>query len=374
MPAPVPLPLRRRILEYQQRGLSPAAIARRLNVAERTVRALCLRFRTHGAAAVGPCYRAPAPPAPSQAIQQALLLHAQHPTWGAPYLLLQLRAQHPNLADLPSARTLQRWFARNKQPPAPAGRKPTMPYTLARQPHEVWEMDAVEQLPIQSGQQVSWLRWVDELTGAVLGTEVFPPCHLRPGSLDRGAAGIAAAIWPLGFAPVPARRQRRTLGKLQRPADIVCFVGGRYGRTLALESTTMPAAEPQDRALAGDRQALGGAGHLPDAGRVAGASGRSGSNAARGIRDDCGSQSVGIVPGAPALETGLRAWPGSKGLEPGPRGRPPGRVPRRATGRAGWQRGALRSGTLRRPAICRPFGAGAIRPRSPLLGDIRPPR
>ncbi len=215
MPAPLPLPLRRRILEQQQRGLPPAAIARQLQLPARTVRALCARFRAGGTGAVEPVSYDRAAAAPSPAVQQALLLHAQHPSWGAPYLLVQLRQHHPDRHDLPSARTLQRWFARQQLPPAPAGRKPAQARATARQPHEVWQMDAVEQLALQTGQQVSWLRWVDELTGAVLGTDVFPLRQLRPSAAAGRAAGAAAAISPLGLAPVPAGGQRPALGKRQ---------------------------------------------------------------------------------------------------------------------------------------------------------------
>jgi hypothetical protein len=126
-----------------------------------------------------------------------------------------LRQEQPQLRDLPSARTLQRWFARQQQPPAPAGRKPASARAAARRPHEVWQMDAVEQLPLQTGQQVCWLRWVDEWTGAVLGTEVFPPRQFRPGAVAGGAVRAAAAVRPLGFAPVLAGGQRRALGQLE---------------------------------------------------------------------------------------------------------------------------------------------------------------
>jgi hypothetical protein len=179
MPAPLPVPLRQRIWQQQQRGLPAAAIARRLGLSARTVRSLCARLRAGGAAAVCPTPPGHAAAAPSVAVQQALLLHAQHPSWGAPYLRLQLHQQQPELRDLPSVRTLQRWFARRQQPPAPAGRKPAQGQFRAQRPHEVWQMDAVDQLRLQTGQQVSWLRWVDEWTGAVLGTVVFPPGPLR---------------------------------------------------------------------------------------------------------------------------------------------------------------------------------------------------
>jgi hypothetical protein len=39
-------------------------------------------------------------------------------------------------------------------------------------------MDAVEQLRLGSKQGVSWLRLVDEYSGAFLGTTVFPPVLL----------------------------------------------------------------------------------------------------------------------------------------------------------------------------------------------------
>jgi hypothetical protein len=234
MPAPVPLPLRQRIFQGLERGLSPAVLARQFHLPERTVRALAARFRA-GADALHPSYRHPAPAMLTPLLQQALLLHEQHPTWGAPYLLLRLRQLHPERTDFPSARTLQRWFRRQQQPPAPAGRKPAAADTVARRPHALWQMDAVEQLPLQTGEQVSWLRWVDELSGAVLGTVVFPPRPLRPSAPARCPKGAAAAVPPLGPAGLLAGRQRRALGELQRSAHALRAVGGGRRCALALE-------------------------------------------------------------------------------------------------------------------------------------------
>jgi hypothetical protein len=36
-------------------------------------------------------------------------------------------------------------------------------------------VDAAEQVPLRSGRRVCWLRIVDECSGAVLETVVFPP-------------------------------------------------------------------------------------------------------------------------------------------------------------------------------------------------------
>lgn len=216
MPVPLPFALRQRVVRAWQGGDSPGQIARRLHLAVRSVRRLCQAFRRHGPAALTPAYPSRARPAARQpALQQALLLHQEHPTWGAPYLRIRLGQLHPELADVPSARTLQRYFARYRQPPAPPGRRPAAAAPRADRPHAVWQMDAVEQLRLAGGQQVSWLRWVDEFTGAVLGTVVFPPRHLRTGAGDRRSPGHPRPIRPLGPARGGAGRQRHPVGELE---------------------------------------------------------------------------------------------------------------------------------------------------------------
>jgi hypothetical protein len=44
----------------------------------------------------------------------------------------------------------------------------------SREPHEVWQMDAVEGLKLKDGSGACWLRISDEYTGAILATFVFP--------------------------------------------------------------------------------------------------------------------------------------------------------------------------------------------------------
>ena len=258
MPAPLTDAVRRRLFALWQKGTSPAALARQLRLPPRSVRRLCHAFDQRGAAALAPASPRPQPATPGPALQQALLLHKQHPTWGAPYLRLRLAHLRPELVPLPSARTLQRWFQRQRQPPAPPGRKPAADPPRARQAHAVWQMDAVEQLRLATGEQVSWLRWVDELTGAVLGTAVFPPRHLRASPRDGRPAGRAAAVAALGSAANAAGRQRRPVGQLERPAHALRVVGHRRRGRSTLERPLLSATEPEGRTLAGDGQALGG--------------------------------------------------------------------------------------------------------------------
>jgi transposase InsO family protein len=74
---------------------------------------------------------------------------------------------------LPVARTFQRWFKKNAVPEAPPGKRPTANSERATRPHEAWQMDAKDQILLKNSQRVSWLRVVDEFTGAVLRTCVF---------------------------------------------------------------------------------------------------------------------------------------------------------------------------------------------------------
>ena len=45
----------------------------------------------------------------------------------------------------------------------------------AVEPHEIWQVDAVENVPLATGQRISWLTVTDEASGAILATEVSPP-------------------------------------------------------------------------------------------------------------------------------------------------------------------------------------------------------
>jgi hypothetical protein len=216
MPPPIPLPLRQQVWARHQQGQGATAIARELHLCPRTVQHLVQRLHTRGHAGVQTDYHAPPPPAaaPEQVRREALFLRQEHPAWGAGFIRVRLRARHPSAA-LPSERTLQRWFGRTREPAAPPGRKPAREHRRACAPHAVWQVDASERMRLATGQLVSWLRGVDEFTGAVLGTRVFPPRPLEPGAARRHAAVPAAAVPPLGAAGGPAGGQRHALGQLE---------------------------------------------------------------------------------------------------------------------------------------------------------------
>jgi hypothetical protein len=147
-----------------------------LQVSLRTVRRLFGEFSRRGEGAIRPqydrCGSHQSRGTGREILDEALRLRTEHPTWGAP--LIQVKMRHIRVRQsLPSARTLQRWFRKQAAPTAPKGRHPVSAVAPAERPHEVWQMDAVEKTPLATGRNISWLRIVDEWTGAVLDTQVF---------------------------------------------------------------------------------------------------------------------------------------------------------------------------------------------------------
>jgi len=182
MPRAVPAPLRRALYRRWLRGQDVGAIADALGLAPRTARRLVGRCRADDPDTALPAYApSPRPAGAGTALgQTALQLRRDPPTWGAPLIRVERGPQFP-AAALPTARTLQRWFHQHGLGPAAAGRRPPPSPGRAARPHDVWQMDAAEQVRLRTGQRVSWLRIVDEHTGVVLATRVFPPRQLGAG-------------------------------------------------------------------------------------------------------------------------------------------------------------------------------------------------
>ena len=221
MPPPIPVPVRQLIIQRAKQGQSAGLIASSLGLASRTVRRLVQRVRRQGPNALATSYpRRPYshPPQFRALVEEALQLRRAHPTWGAGLVRVLLRRHYP-AASLPAERTLQRWFRRAGLIPAPSGRRSgPSSYCRAPQPHDVWQMDAADQVALQNGTQVCWLRIADECSGAVLETTDFPPGVLERGFSRSGAGRAAPGVSPLGPSLALAPGQRRPLGFDGRPA------------------------------------------------------------------------------------------------------------------------------------------------------------
>jgi hypothetical protein len=192
MPAPVPLPVRRALVRLARQGRSAAEIARRLQLSERTVRHLMQRFRERGDDDLRPSYSTNPVNSFDDAVRQEFVaLRDEHPTWGAEFLRQRWLAMHPG-EPAPAARTVRRrtQAARRPKSARPRASAPGR----AKEVHEVWQIDAAEQMTLADGSGASWLRVADERSGAVLGTAVFPPQALVGGSAARRPSRTRKAL------------------------------------------------------------------------------------------------------------------------------------------------------------------------------------
>jgi Helix-turn-helix domain len=192
MPAPIPLPVRRALVRLARQGRSAAEIARRLQLSERTVRHLVLRFRERGDDDLRPSYSTKPVNAFADAVRQEFVaLRDERPTWGAEFLRQRWLAVHPG-EPAPAARTVRRWTQAARRPKSvrPRASAPGR----AKEVHEVWQIDAAEQMTLADGSGASWLRVADERSGAVLGTAVFPPQALVGGAAARRPSRTRKAL------------------------------------------------------------------------------------------------------------------------------------------------------------------------------------
>jgi transposase-like protein len=178
MAAAKPMTMRREIVARYEQGERRAAIARELGVSYGMVRKLWRQYQQTGQ--LEPGYERCRHTAlrKGQAVyEQAVALKTAHPGWGAGLIRMELGAKSEGKA-LPSTRTLQRWFRRAGvgRPRAEKQAKPSV--QRGQQAHEVWAMDAKEQIRLADGSYVSWLTITDEGSGAILAAQLFPPAAL----------------------------------------------------------------------------------------------------------------------------------------------------------------------------------------------------
>lgn len=198
MPAATPLRVRRQIVERRDGGESYAAIARSLAMPYTTVWKVDQHYRSRGH--LEPDYAACRQTAvrKSTAIyQQAIQLKSDHPGWGAGLIWVEL-AEAWAEKELPSVRTLQRWFHRGKVARQRPERVAKATIRRGKVAHEVWAIDAKEGMQLVDGSYVSWLTISDEASGAVLASALFPPATLEQHRPSAGQTGGAAEHEALG--------------------------------------------------------------------------------------------------------------------------------------------------------------------------------
>ena len=191
MPKPIPVAIRRQIVERHENGEKLMQVARTLEMPYESVRNVWRLYRKEGR--IQPNYAACGKRGVrcSQRVYRVTMtLKRLHPTWGAG-LIRQVILDKWTGEAVPHVRSLQRWFRqagihskRSKRPYEPRKGRGTAP-------HNVWEMDSREQIELATSQKVSWLVNSDEASGAVLAAEVFPHSQSEPITGATGATTSA---------------------------------------------------------------------------------------------------------------------------------------------------------------------------------------
>lgn len=175
------LTTREAIISQRQSGLRMTEISETLKVSYSSVRGICKRYSESPKTEAGlksvltPHYSNCGPQTEKwspEVIDVVLSIKTEHLRWGAPRLLVELERQMPSQL-LPTIRTIERWFRKNNlgKPPRQT-REPTI--GRARGVHNIWEVDAKENLTLLDGQEACYLTTVDEKSGALLASPVFP--------------------------------------------------------------------------------------------------------------------------------------------------------------------------------------------------------
>lgn len=176
MAQPMPMALRLLVVEHHLQGHSLAEIARTNKLSYTTVRACWHRFKRRGREGLAPDYSRcgrPGPRPDDLIYRAACYLKFLHRRWGAPLIHLKLEQRYGQ-EDLPSVRTLQRWF-KDAGLTQPRKQLPQPDQPWADAPHAVWQVDAKENLRLPSRESACYLTIVDEHSGALLDAPVFPP-------------------------------------------------------------------------------------------------------------------------------------------------------------------------------------------------------
>lgn len=174
MPAALPTGIRREIIERREVGDSFVSIARGLKVSYSAVRNIYQRYvkTKRLTPAYERCIHTQV--RSEQAVYSAAVeMKRAHPSWGAGLIRVELSADFSQ-ESLPSIRTLQRWFKRGKVQNLSREKTPKPTVKRGQGVHEVWALDAKEQMKLADGSHASWLTITDEASGAILSATLFP--------------------------------------------------------------------------------------------------------------------------------------------------------------------------------------------------------
>ncbi|MEP0764096.1 MAG: helix-turn-helix domain containing protein [Chloroflexota bacterium] len=192
MPAAHAITIRKEIVERRSGGESFRHIARTMGLSYDTVRAIWRHWESRGTLAANyEACRHKGPRKAAAVVEAALGLKRAHPRWGAG-LIRVLLSEEFAAQDLPSERTLQRWWRQAGLGRTPSAQQSRPQVIRGKEVHEVWAIDAKEKMTLGDKSGASWLTISDEASGAILLADAFPPTALGRGR-PSPSTGVSAS-------------------------------------------------------------------------------------------------------------------------------------------------------------------------------------
>lgn len=173
--------LRDQLITMKQQGYTLRAISEGLQLCYGTVCNLSARLKRREHLGVNyPNCGPKQPTSTALLVRAALWLKKHHPLWGAPLIRLKLCERYGR-AGTPAVRTMQQWF-RNCKLTKPRQQIAQPHIGASKAVHNIWQVDAKENLTLLDGSEACYLTITDEHSGAGLEALPFPPQADLPGA------------------------------------------------------------------------------------------------------------------------------------------------------------------------------------------------
>lgn len=181
----ISMAVREQFIRLKDQGCSLSVISEQLGLRYGTACKLSAQFKAEGSLCLHYQHCGPKHVKSNLLVVRASRwLRRLHPSWGAPFIRLQLVRRY-GAQGVPKARTLQRWFRRWKlTKPRQRLNQPSIGTSTAV--HNIWQVDAKENLTLLDGSAACYLSLTDEHSGAGLAALVFPPPLYPAGARGRG--------------------------------------------------------------------------------------------------------------------------------------------------------------------------------------------
>jgi hypothetical protein len=169
--------LRLRLIEDRKAGKTLFEMSHTHKVSYGTVQQLCARYSELGQAGLMPkyanCGKHRRDGRYDLVYRAVRCFKTWHPKWGAEKIRAELLLLRADL-EVPPTRTMQQWFVYNGQNQR-RNKAPHSERQWAKTVHEVWQVDAKEDLLTLDGHKNCWLNITDEHSAGILHPKVFPP-------------------------------------------------------------------------------------------------------------------------------------------------------------------------------------------------------